>query len=131
FVLGGETNSAAAENLVSLGSISYQPLMIFYRGQPKHLLSDFKGLRIDIGPNGSGTNSLAHTLLAANGIKPGDGTTYVDTLSDDTAKALHEGRIDAFFAMSDSTPSTVIRQLLRTPDIHLFSFAQADGYARR
>ncbi|TMH06570.1 MAG: C4-dicarboxylate ABC transporter substrate-binding protein, partial [Betaproteobacteria bacterium] len=34
FVLGGEANSATAENLVSLGSVSYQPLMIFYRGAP-------------------------------------------------------------------------------------------------
>jgi TRAP-type uncharacterized transport system substrate-binding protein len=131
FVLGGEANASAAERLQSLGSISYQPLMIFYRGQPKALLSEFKGLRIDIGPDGSGTNSLAHTLLAANGIKAGDGTTYVDTQSDDTAPALHEGRIDAFFAMSDSTPTAVIRQLLRTPDIHLFNVTQADGYARR
>jgi TRAP-type uncharacterized transport system substrate-binding protein len=131
FVLGGEAGSTTAENLVSLGSISYQPLMIFYRGQRRHLLSDFKGLRIDIGPDGSGANSLAHTLLAANGIKAGDGTTYLDTLSDDTARALDEGRIDAFFAMSDSTPNTLIRQLLRTPNIHLFNVIQADGYARR
>ena len=131
FVLGGEASAAAAQNLVSLGSISYQPLMIFYRGVPKRLLSEFKGLRLDIGPPGSGSNSLANTLLAANGIKPGDGTTYIDTLSDDTIRALNESRIDAFFAMSDSTPSPVIRQLLRTPDIHLFNVAQADGYARR
>src|SRR6266446_7703419 len=52
FVLGGEANSKATENLVSLGSVSYQPLMVFYRGEPKRLLSDFKGLRIDIGPDG-------------------------------------------------------------------------------
>lgn len=131
FVLGGEANSAAAENLMSLGSVSYQPLMIFCRGEPKRLLSEFKGLRIDIGPEGSGSNSLAHTLLAANGIKDGDGTAYVDTQSDDTIRALKEGRIDAFFAMSDSSPSTVIRQLMRTPDIHLFNVTQADGYSRR
>lgn len=131
FVLGGEAKAAATENLLSLGSVSYQPLMIFYRGQPRRLLSGFKGLRLDIGPDGSGTNSLARALLAANGIKAGDGTTYVDTASDDTFRALNEGRIDAFFAMSDSTPSALIRQLLRTPDMHLFNFTQADGYTRR
>ena len=133
FVLGGEAKAtaAAAEKLQSLGSVSYQPLMVFYRGQPRHLLSGFKGLRLDIGPEGSGTNSLAHALLAANGIKAGDGTTYVDTASDDTVRALNEGRIDAFFAMSDSTPSALIRQLLRSPDTHLFNFTQADGYTRR
>ena len=133
FVLGGEAKAAAeaTETLWSLGSVTYQPLMIFYRGQPRNLLSGFKGLRLDIGPDGSGTNSLAHALLAANGIKPGDGTTYVDTAADDTVRALNDGRIDAFFAMSDSTPSTLIRQLLRSPDVHLFNFTQADGYTRR
>lgn len=131
FVLGGEANSTDAQNLMSLGSISYQPLMIFYRGAPKHLLSEFKGLRLDVGPEGSGTNSLAHTLLAANSIKAGDGTAYIDTPSDQTVQALVDDRIDAFFAMSDSTPSQLIRQLLRTPEVHLFNVTQADGYARR
>jgi TRAP-type uncharacterized transport system substrate-binding protein len=131
FVLGGEADSAAIDKLLSLGSISYQPLMIFYRGATKHLLSEFKGLRMDIGPDGSGSNTLAHALLAANGIKAGDGTTYVDIAADDTARALNEGRIDAFFAMSDSTPTTLIRQLLRSPGVHLFDVTQADGYARR
>ncbi|HET7525589.1 MAG TPA: TAXI family TRAP transporter solute-binding subunit, partial [Burkholderiaceae bacterium] len=131
FVLGGEAGAKPAENLMSLGSISYQPLMIFYRGEPKRLLSEFKGLRLDIGADGSGANNLARTLLAANGIKDGDGTTYVDTAADDTVRALNEGRIDAFFAMSDSTPTALMRQLLRTPQVHLFHFIQADGYARR
>ena len=131
FVLGGEANPAAIEKLVSLGSISYQPLMIFYRGPAKQLLSEFKGSRLDIGPEGSGSNTLAHALLSVNGIKTGDGTTYVDTAADDTARALSEGRIDAFFAMSDSTPTALIRQLLRSPSIHLFNVTQADGYARR
>lgn len=131
FVLGGENNTAASENLVSLGSVSYQPLMIFYRGQPKQLLSELKGLRLDIGPEGSGSNNLAKALLKVNGIKPDDGTTYVDNAADDTVKALTENRVDAVFAMSESTPSALIRQLLRTPDVHLFNFTQADGYSRR
>ncbi|HVO07890.1 MAG TPA: TAXI family TRAP transporter solute-binding subunit [Burkholderiaceae bacterium] len=131
FVLGGEATDKQVEQLVSLGSVSYQPLMIFYRGEPKRLLSEFKGLRLDIGPDGSGANNLARTLLAANGIKPGDGTDYIDIAADDTARALHEGHIDAFFAMSDSTPTALMRQLLRMPSVHLFSFTQADGYARR
>jgi len=131
FVLGGEADSAAIEKLMSLGSISHQPLMIFYRGPTKQLLSEFKGSRIDIGPDGSGSNTLARALLAANGIKPGDGTTYVDTAADDTLRALSEGRIDAFFAMAESTPSALMRQLLRTPNVHLFNATQADGYARR
>ncbi|HSY27453.1 MAG TPA: C4-dicarboxylate ABC transporter substrate-binding protein, partial [Burkholderiaceae bacterium] len=53
FVLGGDADDGVkTDNLQSLGSIAYQPLMVFYRGKPKILLSDFKGERLDIGEAG-------------------------------------------------------------------------------
>ncbi|MGZ5819254.1 MAG: TAXI family TRAP transporter solute-binding subunit [Burkholderiaceae bacterium] len=131
FVLGGEVNGADIGNLVSLGSVSYQPLMIFYRGEEKKLLSDFKGQRLDIGEEGSGTRTLALSLLKVNGIEPGGDTPIINTASDDLARELLENRIDAVFVMGDSTSSDLLRQLLHTADIHLFNFTQADGYTRR
>ena len=131
FVLGGEADSAGTADLVSLGSISYQPLMVFYRGKTRSLLSEFKGQRLYIGKAGSGAHKLALTLLKANGIEPGDGTTLVDSVPGDFLLALPEDRVDALFVMGDSTASEAMKRLLRTPDIHLFSFAQADGYTRR
>ncbi|MGZ3158632.1 MAG: TAXI family TRAP transporter solute-binding subunit [Burkholderiaceae bacterium] len=131
FVLGGEVNGADIGNLVSLGSVSYQPLMIFYRGEEKKLLSDFKGQRLDIGEEGSGTHTLALSLLKVNGIEPGGDTPIINTASDDLARELLENRIDAVFVMGDSTSSDLLRQLLHTADIHLFNFTQADGYTRR
>jgi hypothetical protein len=131
FVVGGETVSGDVTHLVSLGSVSYQPLMIFYRGHPKTLLSEFKGHRLDVGLEGSGASALSQRLFEANGIKPGDGTQIGHAPSEDSIKALLGGRIDALFAMSDSTPTAMMRQLLRDPDIHLFNFVQAEGYAHR
>lgn len=132
FVLGGTVEeSKAPEHLVSLGSLTYQPLMVFYRGPKRKLLSDFQGLRIDVGPPGSGSHALALSLLQANGVSADDGTRFVDTASENTAAALLTGRIDAFFAMSDSTPAGLTRGLMRAQGIHLFEFEQADGYVRR
>jgi len=131
FVVGGETEVADGPRLVSLGSVSYQPLMIFYRGKPRTLLSDFKGRRIDVGLEGSGAAALSQRLLEANGIKAGDGTQVGHAASDVSVKELLAGRIDALFAMSDATPTAVMRQLLRDPDIHLFEFVQAEGYSHR
>lgn len=131
FVLGGEANNADIGELFSLGSISYQPLMVFYRGAPKNLLSDFKGKRLDIGMVGSGTRSLALALLKANGIAPDDGTVLVDSVAGDTVQSLLENRIDALFVMGDSTSTDLMRSLLHTPDIQLFNFTQADAYARK
>ena len=78
FVQGGVTNAAKSEKVVSLGSISYEPLLVFYRGTGTvGVLSEFKGKRIVIGPEGSGTRSLALALLKLNGIEPGDRKSVV------------------------------------------------------
>ncbi|WP_062791385.1 TAXI family TRAP transporter solute-binding subunit [Aquitalea pelogenes] len=131
FVLGGEAANVDAKGLMSLGSISYQPLMVFYRGATRPLLSGFKGQRLEIGEAGSGTHNLALALLKLNGITPGDGTVLLDTVAGNAVKALLDNQVDALFVMGDSTSTDLLRQLLHTPDIHLFHFAQADAYARR
>jgi TRAP-type uncharacterized transport system substrate-binding protein len=131
FVQGGESKDFDISKLVSLGSISYQPLMIFYRGEPKKRISDFRGKRLDIGQRGSGTHALALNLLKVNGIEPGGDTILLNTVSGDFVKALTEDRVDAIFLMSDSTSIEMMRKLLHTPEVHLFNFAQADGYTRR
>ncbi len=132
FVQGGVAAGLNIDKLLSLGSISYEPLLIFYRSTTTlDLLSQLKGKRVAIGPVGSGTRSLALTLLAMNGIEPGGATELVDLDAEDAAKALVEGNIDATFLMGDVASPQVMRKLLLTPDIHLFDFTQADAYTRR
>ena len=130
FVQGGLTNGAT-DKLVSLGSISYQPLLVFYRGSSIESLSNLAGKRLAIGPVGSGTRTLALTLLGANGIKPGETTTMLDWESEEAAQALLDGTVDAIFLMGEDTSPAVLRKLLLATDIHLLSFAQAEAYTRR
>jgi hypothetical protein len=132
FVQGGITNVPGRNKLVSLGSISYEPLLVFYRSAtPINLLSGFSGKRVAVGSAGSGTRALALQLLALNGIEPGGATTLSDLDGDDAANALLAGRVDAVFLMGDTTSPRVMRQLEQEPGIELFGFAQADGYSRR
>ncbi len=132
FVQGGLTNGTNIPKLVSLGSISYQPLLVFYRSEsPMTLLSGLKGRRVAVGAVGSGTRALALGLLELNGIQPGGATTLSDLDADDAAKALVDGKVDAVFLMGDSASPQVMRKLLLTPEIRLFDFTQADGYTRR
>jgi TRAP-type uncharacterized transport system substrate-binding protein len=132
FVQGGVTGGMKIDKLVSLGSISYQPLFIFYRSAaPVDVLSELNGKRLAIGQTGSGTQTLSLALLAANGIEPGGETTLTDLDADDAAKALLEGKVDAVFLMGDSASVQNMRTLLRTPGIHLMDFSQAEGYTRK
>jgi TRAP transporter TAXI family solute receptor len=132
FVQGGVTNATNSGKLISLGSISYQPLLVFYRcATPVTLLSDLKGKRLAIGPVGSGTRSLALTLLELNGFGTNGPTTLVDLDAGEAAKALLEERVDAVFLMGDSASTQIMRQLMLAPGIQLLDFKQADGYTRR
>ena len=120
------------DKLVSLGSISFEPLLVFYRGtKPLSLLSQFAGKRIAVGQAGSGTRTLSMTLLEANGVTQGGTTTFEDMDPEDAARALTEGRVDAAFLMGDVASGKLMRSLLLAPGIQLFHFVQADAYARR
>jgi len=132
FVQGGVTKGIKTDKLVSLGSILYEPLFIFYRGGSNiEFLSQLIGRRVAVGEVGSGTHTLSLTLLAANSIEPGGPTKLLEMDSDEAAGAILNGKVDAVFLMGDSVSTTLIRQLLHTPGIKLFDFTQADGYTRR
>ncbi len=132
FVQGGVSGGLKIDNLVSLGSISHQPLLVFYRSNdPIDLLSQLTGKKLAIGPEGSGTRTIALTLLAANGIEQGGVTELSDLEADAAVKALTEGKVDAVFMMGESASVQNMRTLMRTDGIHLFNFTQADGYTRR
>ena len=110
----------------------YEPLLIFYRSAtPVELLSGFAGQRLMIGPEGSGTRSLALQLLAFNGITNGGSTTFVNIDPNQVAAALLDGKVDAVFLMSDSSSRDVMYKLMHSTDVRLFDFTQADAYTRR
>jgi TRAP-type uncharacterized transport system substrate-binding protein len=132
FVQGGTPDGTNLDRLFSLGSISYQPLLIFYRStNSMRLLSELNGKRIAIGAVGSGTHSLALALLQTNGVTAGGSTQLEEIDADAAAKGLLGGTIDAAFMMGDSTSLQTMRTLLRAPEVRLMSFEQADAYTRR
>jgi len=132
FVQGGIATGIKVARLVSLGSLFYEPLAVFYRSpNPLDRLSQFSGKRLAIGAEGSGTRALASTLLKANGIESGGRTALLNLSGEDAARALTEQKIDAAFLTGDSATPPVMRKLLQTPEIRVFNFVQAEAYTRR
>ncbi len=131
FVQGGLVGENPPAGVVSLGSIAYQPLWIFYRGTTKITrLSELAGKRLGIGSPGSGVEAFARAMLGANGIT-GAPTTLVEQPTEAAAKAFQAGQLDVLFMMGDSAPMQLVRTYLRAPDIQVYSFTQADAYLRR
>jgi len=132
FVQAGMAGGFNIDDLVSLGSVSYQPLFVFHRLPfTVERLSQLAGRRLAVGREGSGTRLLAMELLSLNGVKPGGGAAFPDLEGEKAAAALLAGKIDGAFLMADSATSQTMRTLLRAPGIHLVNFSQADGYVRR
>ncbi|MFM0318109.1 TAXI family TRAP transporter solute-binding subunit [Paraburkholderia nemoris] len=131
FVQDGVAPGPASEGLMSLGSVAYVPLAIFYHGPTISRLSEFKGLRLAVGAEGSGTRELALALLKANGIVPGGPTKLLPLSGDDAAQALVAGKVDAAFLAGDSAQPAVMGKLYRTPNVQFYDFTQADAYTRR
>ncbi|HET9663708.1 MAG TPA: TAXI family TRAP transporter solute-binding subunit, partial [Burkholderiales bacterium] len=115
--------------LVSLGSLYYEPLWVFYRDKARlDRLSQLQGRRISIGPEGSGVRNLALQLLAAN-----DATAQPTVLRDlpisEAADALLRRELDGLFVIA-GPDSPVVQKLLRADGVHLMHFSQATAYTR-
>ncbi len=131
FVQGGLSELVDTSGLVSLGSVFYEAVLIFYRTKaPIGRLSELKGRRVAIGPEGSGTRFLALTLLKANAIEPKGPTRLLDLGGQAAAHALLTREIDAAFLTGESASPATIRELLHTRETRLFDFTQADAYVR-
>ena len=112
FVQGGLVGENPPPELVSLGSVAYQPLWVFYRGSTRiSLLSELSGKRIGIGGKGTASNGLARTLLQFNGIQ-GQPTTLVEEDSEGGATALLGGKLDAIFLMGEAASIQTLRTLM-------------------
>ena len=129
-VQGGLSNHIDSPQLLSMGRLLTEPVWIFYRGaQNIDHITQLKGKRILIGPEGSGTSSLAKKLLEANGITPENSKliamelpAYPDALSNSSA--------DAGFLVLGTDAKTV-QKLLRQPDVKLMNMAQAEALIQR
>jgi len=122
-------DSVDTSHLVSLGSVAYEPLWLFYRSELEiRKIPDLAGLRVAAGAKGSVVHYVANFLFELNGIgdqveiQPSEGQTPRTI-----AKALVEGQIDAAFAMGGPT-SPAINNLLIDQDLGVLSFERADAY---
>jgi TRAP transporter TAXI family solute receptor len=130
FVQSGSVAGASAGNLVSLGSLYYEPLWVFYRrSQEITRLTQMDGMRLAVGVPGSGTFHAVMEMLDAAGMV-GARAQLRQLATPQAAEALRTGSVDAAFFFA-SAQAPVVKQLLSDPQIKLMSWERADAYARR
>ncbi|OAJ60057.1 C4-dicarboxylate ABC transporter substrate-binding protein [Paraburkholderia ginsengiterrae] len=129
-VQGGIAGGLDTSSLMSLGSVFYIPVVVFYRGAGLNQLSQLEGKRIAVGREGSGTRMLALALLKANGIVPGGSSVLVPSDGMQAATQLIAGDVDAAILNGDSATRDLMLRLLRVPGISVMDFSEASAYTR-
>jgi len=129
-IQGGIAEKETTARLRSLGSVYYEPLWIFHRGNTDlTLLNQLKGKRIAVGAEGSGTKALALQLLKAVGIE--SSSTPLEALGGNAAAdALLAGKVDAAFVVG-ATDAPLVRRLVMTDGMRLLSLTNAEAFNRR
>jgi TRAP-type uncharacterized transport system substrate-binding protein len=116
--------------LVSLGSLGYQPFWIFIRSELEiEGVVALEGLRVARGHAGGGARSVAQLLLENLQLSGRVDTAPYDALQPhQAADALLAGRVDAacFVGQAD-TP--VIARLIASDSVYALSFVRAAAYA--
>ena len=141
FVRGGGTDPVSNDDvdLLSLGSLFYEPIWLFYRTDaarkldPKvttlTALPQLKSLRINIDKPGSGVPDIAEKMFKANRI---DARTlrFSNLEPAPAVESLLAGRLDVI-VLASAPESPLVQRLLRARGIQLMDFGQSDAYARR
>ena len=126
-VPGGLTTEQESPELVSLGTLFYQPLWIFSRGRLLQRRGSLRGLRISIGPEGSSSRALSLKLLGRAGIIDEKSDTLFPLTPSELAQKLSHGEIDAAVFL-DGWESPVVQQLLKAKDVNLESIPRVDAF---
>ena len=126
FIQGGTTTRKESPGLESLGTIFYEPLWLFRRGEIGDGMQGLRGRRLSIGPEGSGGRALALQLLERTKVD-----SIVGELSGFTpqvaAEKLIAGDIDAAFIVT-AWESPVVQSLINAKGIETESFQRADAF---
>jgi TRAP-type uncharacterized transport system substrate-binding protein len=129
FVQDGMGKTEEPSNLESLGSIFYTPLWVFYRGdETLDDLSQLRGKRVSIGPEGSGVRKISLDLLKAANVSVPP-TVLHEYPNPEAGRALMEGKVDAVLTFG-YTDSALVRELIIAPGVKLMSMSQAEAYTR-
>jgi TRAP transporter TAXI family solute receptor len=140
FVQGGSNEMPADQDseLEAMGSLFVEPVWLFYRHDSARklkrdatlsALSDLKGLRVNVGTDGSGVPSLMDKLFEVNRIDKSS-MTLLRLEQTPAVVALLNGELDAL-VFASAPESLMVQMLLQTPGIQLMDFAQSEAYSRR
>ena len=118
------------KNIVSLGSITMDPLFIYVRKDLKlSSPKEFKGLRLGISPENTGARIVTDAVLDLYGISSSN-ATYVPLSLMQMADAIEKGSVDVAFFLQP-TNNKVVAKLGESGGASLMSLDRVDAIVKK
>ena len=121
----GGAASGEMSGVESLGTVGYEPLWLFHRGEIGGTVRGLAGRRVSIGPEGSGARAFALDVLKRTKTEGAIGE-LLDYSPQVAAEKLIAGDIDAAFIVT-GWDSPAVQSLINAKGVELASFPRADA----
>ena len=113
--LGSSTDYANISRVQTLVNVDVEPLWLFTRLPELDTLTQLQGLRVAIGPEGSGSRRVALKLLEQARIDPKD-VTLSPLTGNQAAQALEQGLLDVIVLVAAPQAESV-QNMIRLPGV--------------
>jgi len=129
FVTGGLSDSKHTPEVLSLGTVYDQPFWIFYPANKQlDQLSQLKGKRIAVGPEGSATRHMAEQVLGKGGVNS-ETASLLPFAGEAADRALKDGQVDAVWIIG-VPEATAVQSFLRNPSVRPMNFPMSEAFTR-
>jgi TRAP transporter TAXI family solute receptor len=127
--LGSSLERRDRSRVETLVNVDVEPVWVFTRGREIDSLNQLQGLRVAIGPEGSGTRKVALKLLEQARIDARD-LTLSPLTSSPAVQALRQNAVDVVFIVA-APESFVVQNMLILPGIHLANIRKSAAITER
>ena len=133
FVYAAALSKDQQRELYSLGSISYDPVWIFYRNELANKITTIQDLskyRVSLPPKKSGSYILTKKLFEANGIDIDSNPHFVSSSWEDLRANILSDKADVYIFIT-TLIDPLVEELIHSPKMTLFNFPSALAYQRK
>ena len=133
YTYGFALNDAQRSEILSLGSVVYEPIWVFYRTkQVKSIenLHELVNYRVGLGPVGSGSYAIAKRLLEIYDINIDEQQNFISEPFQQAEQRFLKGDTNVLIMVA-TVMDPIVRNLLQTPGIGILDFKNADAFEKR
>lgn len=127
--LGTSLERRDRSRVETLVNVDVEPVWVFTRGREIDSLNQLQGLRVAIGPEGSGTRKVALKLFEQARIEARE-LTLSPLTSSPAVQALRQNAVDVVFLVA-APESFVVQNMLILPGIHLANIRKSAAITER